>query len=196
MSRRNPTDIEHRTATTGIEWRADEDNARKISGYAATYGQRIDLGSFTEEIMSGTFRRALDEAQSVVASYNHDLNLAFARTDAGSLRLRDDDHGLHFEADVPDLSFADDLYKAIEAGIVRGCSFWFRVTGDEWEYSDDVKPHRRITDVDLMELGPVVMPAYSSTSVSARAMACAEESKHPTPEQIRTLYLWLETNNS
>ena len=53
-------------------------------------------------------------------------------------------------------------------------SFRFRVTdaGDTWEMRDGIE-YRTITDVELYEVGPVVMPAYDSTSVSVRSRQTA-----------------------
>lgn len=174
--------IEVRSLTDTMRFDAPEGQPRKLSGYAAVFGQTITVHEggirFTEEIAPGAFRRALDANQEVFACWNHDVNMPVAATWNKTLRLHEDDHGLFFELDVPTgISYADDLYEAVRQGIVNQCSFWFSVDRDDEVWRDHGgMPHRVITNVTrLYECGPVTRGAYSHTSVSARALQRAAE---------------------
>jgi hypothetical protein len=48
-------------------------------------------------------------------------------------------------------------------------SFRFRVIDDEWA-SDAQGETRTVKEVELLELGPVVFPAYQQTSVAVRSL--------------------------
>jgi phage head maturation protease len=56
---------------------------------------------------------------------------------------------------------------AIRDGGVTGMSFRFRVVSDNW---NDEQTERTINEVELLELGPVVFPAYDQTSVAVRSL--------------------------
>jgi hypothetical protein len=61
------------------------------------------------------------------------------------------------------------IRQAIAGGAIDGMSFRFRVTREEWDDSGPL-PVRTIKELDLFELGPVVFPAYESTSVGVRSL--------------------------
>jgi hypothetical protein len=154
-----------------------EDGGRMISGYAARFNAwSEDLGGFRERLRPGAFAKAL-MGSDVRALYNHDSNnLPLGRVPR-TLRLMEDTRGLRFECDLPDTQFAKDLAESIKRKDITGCSFSFRVgeNGDEWREKDGVTS-RTISEVqEMFDVGPVVFPAYQSTSVSARSVEKAKE---------------------
>lgn len=92
---------------------------------------------------------------------------------AGTLRLSEDDTGLLMDADLPDTQWARDLAVSIERGDITGQSFQFRVKRQEWKEPDPGKPglsKRTLLEVDLIEVGPVAVPAYPDTTVALRSL--------------------------
>ena len=66
--------------------------------------------------------------------------------------------------------------------------FRFKVTkgGDRWERRSGAVDLRRVADADVPEAGPVVFPAYASTTVSVRSIL-ATFSEEERAELIREL---------
>jgi HK97 family phage prohead protease len=64
---------------------------------------------------------------------------------------------------------AEHVVESIKRGDITGMSFGFRIKRQEWDETDENNPLRTILNVDLIEVSPVVFPAYPQTDVSARA---------------------------
>jgi len=165
-----------------IEVRSDDDGKRQvITGYAAVFGSYSqDLGGFVEIIKPGAFRQALAEDQDVRALIDHDSRLILGRTKSGTLRLTEDDRGLHYEIDVPDTQAGRDVVTSIRRGDISGSSFSFTVRGvdgDSWREEGD-RVIRELRSVDLYDVSPVTYPAYKATDASAtiRALRAARQS--------------------
>jgi len=155
--------IEHRHLA--VELRADV-QARKLAGYAATFGTPADIDGFTETIRCGAFRRSLVSGSDVLALVDHDPTRLLARTRSGTLRLSEDGRGLAFELDVPPTTLGTDVLAMAERGDLGGMSFGFRVVTDHWPD----KRTRELRAVDLVEVSVVhSFPAYEGTSVSPRS---------------------------
>jgi HK97 family phage prohead protease len=142
---------------------------RHLSGYAAVFDAIADLGGFRECLEPGCFSRCLGGSPDVRALYNHDPSQILGRTVVGTLRLNEDDQGLHFDCDLPDTQAARDLREAVSRGDVSQCSFGFVCRQDNWTDGPD-GPLRTLTDVDLLDVSPVTYPAYPTTSCSVRAL--------------------------
>jgi len=146
-----------------------------IEGYAAVFNQPSeDLGGFTEKIMPGAFSDCLSKDPDVRALFNHDPSLVLGRTTAKTLRLDEDDKGLHFDCDLPDTQPARDLMTSIGRGDISQCSFGFTVNKQKFseEKQDDgeVALIRELHAVDLFDVSPVTFPAYPQTSVDKRSL--------------------------
>jgi len=152
-----------------VESRAD--GRTSIVGYAAVYNRlSLDLGGFKEEILPGAFDKILGRQrgrQDVVALFNHDSNIVLGRTSSGTLELSSDDKGLRYVV-TPPVSRADVL-ELIQRRDVRGSSFAFTVdkSGESFRTGEDGKAVRQIREVSgLYDVGPVLVPAYPSTSAT------------------------------
>jgi HK97 family phage prohead protease len=152
-----------------VESRADGRAA--IIGYAAVYNRlSLDLGGFREEILPGAFDKILSRQRGkgdVVALFNHDSNIVLGRSSSGTLELSSDDKGLKYVV-TPPVSRADVL-ELIQRRDVRGSSFAFTVDpkNESFRTGDDGKAIRQIREVSgLYDVGPVLNPAYPSTSAS------------------------------
>lgn len=150
------------------EFRAfSDDGQKRIAGYAAVFDKwSDDLGWFREKIQRGAFSEAIGKSDTV-ALFNHDPNIVLGRVSNGTLRLKEDERGLYMEVDLPDTQAANDIYKLIERGDIRQQSFGFIVEGNEWNKAKD---ERTITKVrELIDVSPVVFPAYPDTTVAKRS---------------------------
>ena len=151
---------------------------RTISGYGASFNQPFSkqmaraLG-FSERIAPGAFQRAIREKQDCICTRDHDPKQLLGRVSNGTLRLSEDGKGLRFSCDLPDTQDARDIHTLIQRGDLRGCSFGFIATREKWgkEKADNgnLQATREIQDCDLLDVGPVAMPAYDEgTSVDSR----------------------------
>jgi uncharacterized protein len=150
-----------------VECRAEaSDNGRKIRGYAIVFNSlSVDLGGFREIIAPEAVDRTLSEGLDVRALVDHDSAKVIGRTRAGTLVLRKDSKGLRMEVEPDtDISYANDIMRAVSRGDVSGMSFGFRTLGDEWNYEEKT-PLRTVTDMRISEVSIVTFPAYQATDV-------------------------------
>ncbi|MBC7107023.1 MAG: HK97 family phage prohead protease, partial [Firmicutes bacterium] len=140
-----------------------------IRGYAAVFDSPSEhLGSFREIIRRGAFARSIKEGD-VRALWNHDSNYVLGRTKNGTLKLKEDIHGLAVEILPPDTQFARDFVESIRRGDVDQMSFGFRAVRDNW-YTSDGETLRELVDVELYDVSPTAFPAYPQTSVTVRTV--------------------------
>lgn len=157
-----------------IEARQADGGGMVIAGHASVFDTPYDLYGFHEQVARGAFKKSLKE-QDVAALWNHDPNVVLGRKKSGTLRLAEDDVGLHYEVDLPDTQAARDLYTLIERGDVYQSSFAFEVVKEGWDRGEDV-PLRTLKEVRLYDVSPVTYPASPSTDVDvARAVRCLAE---------------------
>lgn len=169
LAERNCKGIEKRRVfTPSYEVRDGNDGTRVISGYASTTGVPYDMGWYTESISRGAFTKTLTESPEVRLLLNHE-GFALASTQSGTLALREDNTGLHFEArvyaDDPDVQY---IGGKIARGLADQCSFAFRVTRQAW---DEDYENREIQEVSLHrgDVSVVGIGANPSTPVSIRS---------------------------
>lgn len=165
-----------------IEQRDDSEGLR-LSGYAAVFDKPTNIaGMFVEVIRHGAFRHAIASGQDVALLYNHNPDTVMARTTNGTLKLREDDTGLWFEADLdPRDSDAQRVVAKVERGNVSQGSFAFEATSERWNYDERDIPLREILETNLHDVSPVTYPAYADTSVHARGRV-VEPPTPPTQE--------------
>ena len=158
-----------------IEERADGKPSRKIIGYAAVFEKwsKPIAGWFKEKVS----RQAFDEVlkNDVVAVFNHDKNKILARN-GKTLVLEVDQRGLKYSFEAPNTTAGNDLLESISRGDVSGSSFQFIPKKVSWEKApkddpDGVEELRTIEKVGLLiDVGPVVFPAYPDTDAARRSM--------------------------
>lgn len=144
-----------------------------LEGYGAVFSEvtRIDSweGLFDEKIARGAFAKTISERKPVL-QFDHGHDAATGSVPIGAIEeLREDKHGLFVSARMHDNARVEPIRQAIASGAIDGMSFRFRVIREEWDESGDI-PLRTILEVELFELGPVVFPAYQSTSVGVRSL--------------------------
>lgn len=181
-------------------------DSRTISGYGAVFdslSEFIGYFGFRETIQYGAFSRVLRENPDVKCLIDHDPSLIVARTSAGSLRLDQDTHGLHFVAEVAPTSVGNDLLANIREGNVNQCSFGFTVAKDAWNSDRSL---RQILEIgELRDVSPCTYPAYPQTQVNVRSVEgvkldmgwyvgnrkITDTSHEPTSDELQRLKLKL-----
>ena len=175
-------DVEGRLIRVPVTLRAkDGDEGPVLEGYAALFDEWARIGGdawgFMESIAPGAFARSLKEDEDIKAFFNHDGNQVLGSTFAKTAIFEEDKKGLRALIYPPDTAAGRDVVTLVKRGDVRGMSFMFSVrpNGDEWTEPEQKGelPKRVIRDVQLFEAGPVTLPAYEATSISARDRAKA-----------------------
>jgi uncharacterized protein len=155
-----------------------------LEGYAAVFNSRTTInsweGQFDEVIAPGAFKKSLRE-KTPVLMFNHGQHPFIGDMPIGSIKsAREDARGLYIEARLFDNDLIKPVRDAIAGGAIDGMSFRFSVVKEEWEQPTrkGALPLRTLREVKAPELGPVVFPAYTDTSVGVRAAEMADAIAH------------------
>lgn len=152
-----------------IEIRAD---GAHVSGYVNVTEKKsrpviTPHGKVVEEIEPRAFERAIERAGNISVTVDHDDTHIYASTETGTLKLYEDNIGLHADVLITD----DNVIELAKQGKIKGWSFGMYNVKDELEQRGDDLPLRRIRELDLDHITLVVnkTPCYSATSVEVRA---------------------------
>jgi HK97 family phage prohead protease len=155
-------------------------DAGRLVGYASVFGPLSeDLGGFRERIAPGAFNRTLhNKSSDVRALVNHDSTMVLGRRQNDTLQLSVDSTGLKVTINPPSTSYAADLMELVKRGDVSQMSFGFIVTpgGESWNVEDGVKI-RTVSDLELLEVSVVSIPAYPDTTVAVRGLGLWESDR-------------------
>jgi uncharacterized protein len=159
-----------KTETRSFQIRAAENDDFKLEGYAATFGtESKDLGGFREIVAPGAFLRSLAASADIHATVQHNFGSLLGRTKNGSLTLAEDQRGLRFSIQLDKKSaLHKEVYNNVRSGLLDECSFTFTVGPEGQVWSADGKT-RTLTDVNLIEVAIVCLPAYPGTTADARS---------------------------
>ncbi|MFE2046368.1 HK97 family phage prohead protease [Streptomyces sp. NPDC059477] len=170
---------------------SEEGDGWTLTGYAVTFGQETEIdsweGRFFESVRRGAFRKTFRE-QTPVCQFDHGRHPLIGSIPIGAFReLYEDDQGVFVSNRITDNWLMQPIRDAIASGSITGMSFRFEVVREQWTDAQGktVRPeevaellwapgdrgplHRELIEVKCRELGPVVFPAYTGTSVSVRA---------------------------
>jgi HK97 family phage prohead protease len=107
--------------------------------------------------------------------------------------LRKDSKGLKIEVEPDsDISYANDIMRAVSRGDISGMSFGFRTLSDEWNYDADPWV-RTVTDMRISEVSIVTFPAYQATDVSVAQRSLQAFRQARGDGQIGWLERWHKT---
>jgi len=181
------------TLNNDIQFRAVEEDGKKfIEGYAAVFNSRskliMEMGElFYEEIERGAFADVLEEdGLDVYLTFNHSRDYIISRTVNGTLQLSEDDTGLWFRAEIPNVSYANDTYELVKNGTFFENSFAFAVDSDgfRWSETEDNIPLRIVNKIRrLVDVSVVTKGAYADTTVAARELQEYRDSADETASQ-------------
>lgn len=152
-----------------IEVRAD---GLHIDGYVNVTGKKsrpviTPHGKCIEVIEERAFESAIQKSGDISVTVDHDKSHIYASTRDGTVKLYEDNIGLHADVLITD----PDLIEIAKKGKIRGWSFGMYNVIDELEQRTDDIPIRHVKDFLLDHLTLVVnkTPVYSATSVEVRA---------------------------
>lgn len=151
-----------------VEVRAEGETI-KVSGYAAVFNERANIGGMFEEMIApGAFRAAIGR-DDVVFLINH-AGLPLARTRSGTLKLSEDERGLFMESELdPEDPDVRAIVPKMKRGDLDKMSFAFYPAVQEWDESGDL-PLRTIREASLSDVSIVNNPAYSGTDIGLRSL--------------------------
>jgi HK97 family phage prohead protease len=165
-------DTERRYTPGVVEYRAAQDG-RHIGGYAIVFDKLSrNLGGFVERAAPGVINQSRQLGwPNVVARFNHDSNMILGTAAARTLTLQPDNIGLDYDVDPP--LARNDIVELVQRGDIRFSSFAFRVPdgGDEWGVTDQNYPMRTLLEVQLVDVAPVLDPAYPDATAGLRSLA-------------------------
>lgn len=154
-----------------IETREEDTGKRYVRGKIPYNSLSQNLGGFREKIMPGAFTKSLKEG-SIPVLWNHEHRYVCGRNTAGTAVFNDTETGLEFEAELPNTTWASDMWESIKRGDVRGVSFGFYVIKDTWSEQDKPIQIRELNEVQLFEVSAgVTFPAYPKSRCDARNSA-------------------------
>jgi HK97 family phage prohead protease len=165
------------------ELRASADG-RTLFGYPIVFNQPTRIrsweGDFIETIAPGATKKTLrDNGNSIKVLFNHGMDPSIGNKPLGKPKIqREEAKGLYTETPLSDTSYNVDLAALIRDGAIDGMSFRFGVIQDTWNQkpgrsktNPDGVPERTITELKLVEYGPVTFPAYQATEIGLRSLA-------------------------
>lgn len=154
--------------TISSEFQTREDGGdKRIEGYFAVFNSNYHItDGMSESIAKGAFSETLDG--DIRALIDHETMYVLGRNKAGTLDLREDDHGLWGSILLnPNDQDAMNLYARVQRGDVDQCSFGFDILA-ETEVREGNEVHWTIDKVKLYEVSCCTFPAYTETSIQAR----------------------------
>lgn len=162
-----------------LQLRADEDtDGPLIEGLGTVYDTWAVIGRwfpFREKFAKGAFSKTISDGADVRSMRNHDPNLLLARVRSETLELWETDEGLNYRAHVNESDpIAMSTHAQVARGDIDGSSIWFEVVREKWTFANDDNgldmDEVVVEEAKLHETGPVVFPAYETTTSEARAL--------------------------
>ena len=148
-----------------------------VEGQAVTFESETTLFKCGEtEYKEVIDRNAFNEADmsDVIFNYNHSGKVV-ARTRNNTLRLNIDSNGLNIEARLDGTDEGRKLYEEIKGGYIDRMSFCFTIKEDS--YNQETHTWRVLKIDKLYDVSAVDIPAYDTTSISARSSRLAVAEK-------------------
>lgn len=153
-----------------------------ISGYASTWTREPD--SYGDVVAKGAFLDSIaeikDSGKVLPLLYNH--NEMELKNFIGTItELREDDHGLYFEADFDDTPEAQQARKLAADGRLAKFSFAYDVIDQAEVELEDGRKANELRKLNIHEVSLVMYPANDDTSVvsvkSGRRNSAKDEEK-------------------
>lgn len=161
---------EYRILQFQPEVRAGDGGKKLISGYAVKWRSLSTpiWGLWREQFERGAFAQSLTERiNDIFATWQHNVDLTLGRS-PNTLTVREDEIGLFYEIDPP--SWAAPQVESIERGDVRGASFTFSSTVEEFDWDTDPDyVIRTVKRAELFEVAPVTLAAYPTSTTGVRS---------------------------
>jgi HK97 family phage prohead protease len=146
-----------------IEVRSTENEGKKfVEGKIPYDSKSVPMWGTTEIIAPTAFNKTISDGTEIRALWNHSDTYILGSTKSRTLTLENTNTGLICKCELPNTSYANDLYEIINRGDVKTMSFGF--TPVKWEENDNGKT-RTLKEVQLHEVSyGVLYPAYEKTT--------------------------------
>ena len=175
--------VDQQVVSRQLRFEAGESDGRTLVGLAVPFNEqtRIDNffeGTFDEQFRRGAFKRTLS-MKTPKLQFDHGTHPMLGSIPIGHFeRLKEIDRGLDVRAPIFDNWMTEPVRDAIRTEAIDGMSIRFRpikveTTEPEARTDGGEVELRTITEAELIELGPVVFPAYEGTSVDVRSLELA-----------------------
>jgi hypothetical protein len=177
-----PRDGLIRARANGFDLETRAEGMPTLHGYAIKFGEwtRISSafeGTFMERIAPGAATKTLAEnSRNVKIMFNHGMDPSIGEKVLAAPNFTEDAVGVSYASELFDTSYNRDLVPGLEAG-QYGASFKFRVvresvdqTPTRSEFNPDGIPQRTVEELQLLEAGPVVWPAYEGATAGVRSL--------------------------
>jgi uncharacterized protein len=148
-----------------------------VEGYAARFNSPTVLWEYEGiKYKEQVDDRAFDEADmsDVIFNYNHSGKV-MARTRNKTLQLSTDANGLFIRARLDGTEEGRKLYEEIKGGYIDRMSFSFTVQESAYDSVNCLRTIRKVKR--LYDVSAVDIPAYDTTSISARSYFELEREK-------------------
>ena len=167
---------------------------RKLTGVVVAYNSPTMILDYREQVAPGAFGDVHNA--DVVLNWRHQRTNAISRTKGGGLVLRDSPVKLELVATLPDTTEARDMWVTVNHGTDRGLSVEMKVLEEDW--NGDLRTIRR---AKLVGIGVVTNPAYSQSTVEARARGggrggLGRESFLDTKKVLSKVHGWISLNQA
>jgi HK97 family phage prohead protease len=140
----------------------ENEGKRYIEGIIPYNSKSVPMWGLTEIIDRSAFNKTLNDNSEVRALWNHNDSHVLGNTKSGTLQLENSDDGLMCRCELPNTTYAADLYEIVNRGDVKTMSFGFRTIKDT--FSQDGKT-RTLKEAALEEVSfGVTFPAYPETT--------------------------------
>ena len=153
----------------------EEKEEKWVEGYASRYDSptvmwEYDGVEYKEQIVQGAFDGC--DIGDVIFQYDHSGKV-MARTRNNTLQLEINSNGLYIRARLDGTEEGRKLYEEIKGGYIDKMSFGFTVKEDSYDEEEHMRNIRKIKK--LYDVSAVSMPAYDSTTISARDYFTAQK---------------------
>jgi uncharacterized protein len=156
-----------KNSAVAVQRRGGIQSAGMVRGLAVPYGEVIDLGLGQNELLRyGCFAASLSTDDPRVL-YSGNIEKIIGRVAAGTARFTEQRDGLHFEADLPETSWAADLAVSMGRGDVNGTSIVFIIEKCQDETIND----QRVRVITQARLFAASVTAFSLLAGANQATA-------------------------
>jgi len=164
------------TKDLDFKFSLEEDGSKGMfTGYASIWGV---IDSYSDVVEKGAFRKSIRERSPLPMLWSHSVDQPI-----GIITAKEDQNGLRVEGYLNlDVQKAQEVRSLMKQGAVRGLSIGYETLKSEPGEIDKV-PVRRLQEVRLWEISPVVFPACREAVVAdVKSIEPGEEPEESTPE--------------
>lgn len=145
-----------------FELKAFDVNSRKISGYAAIFG---NIDKAKDKLIKGCFSKSIEDRgplssanDKIILLWQHDQREPIGRI----TELKEDEKGLYFEAVLDEIEQADRVLKQLESGTLNQFSIGYTYVWENCKYDSD-ELCTIVKEVKLYEISVVSIGCNAET---------------------------------